>query len=202
MVRTEEKWYFELHQYFPPQFLLQLMNLASFSTRFSFSSIYQGFVWSLCSALSTVLAAVEGRVGEAGFVILKGLVKFRESMFLPLPYVKVTLRVPVPAASCDSQTHERPDFSSSPWGHAHPSQPPTWSYAGKASRTLTTLSGPQWAPPPTISLESLEIHGFASGWKRGGGVFQRWFPKLCTEAGTGQVDWDSSSNGPVWPASP
>ena len=103
------------------------MNLASFSTRFSFSSIYQGFVSSLCSALSTVLAAVEGRVGEAGFVTLKGLVKFRESMFLPLPYVKVTLQVPVPAASCDSQTHKRPAFSSSPWGHVHPSQPPSWS---------------------------------------------------------------------------
>ena len=48
VVRIEEKWYFELHQCFPPQFLLQLMNLASFSTRFSFSSIYQGFVWRLC----------------------------------------------------------------------------------------------------------------------------------------------------------
>ena len=48
VVRIEEKWYFELRQCFPPQFLLQLMNLASFSTRFSFSSIYRGFVWSLC----------------------------------------------------------------------------------------------------------------------------------------------------------
>lgn len=114
-----------------------------------------------------MLAAVEARVGGAGFVILKGLVKFRESTFLPLPRVKVTLCVPVPAASCDSQTYEHSTFSPSPCGHAHPSQPPTWSYAGKASRTLTTLPGPQWAPPPTISLESLEIHGFASGWRRG-----------------------------------
>ncbi|CAN0500257.1 unnamed protein product, partial [Rangifer tarandus platyrhynchus] len=56
-----------------------------------------------------------------------------ESMFLPLPYVKVTLRVPVPVASCDSQTHERPTFSPSPWGHGHPSQPPTCFHGPESS---------------------------------------------------------------------
>lgn len=134
-----------------------------------------------------MLAAVEAQVGVAGFVILKGLVKFRESTFLLLPRVKVTLRVPVPAASCNSQTYERPAFSPSSCGHAHPSQPPL----GPTQVRLPGHSSP--------FQDFNEPHFLSSPWKvwkfmdlpqdGKGGVFQRWFQKLCTGAGPGRVDW-------------
>lgn len=73
-----------------PQFLLQLMNLASFSTRFSFSSIYQ---WDLCEAFVSHLALcwLLLRPEWEKLGLLSSKVKFRESTFLLLPHVKVVL---------------------------------------------------------------------------------------------------------------
>ena len=47
------------------------------------------------------------------------------------------------------------------------------------------LSEPHLLPSPWKVWKFMDLPQDEKG---GGGVFQRWFPKLCTEAGTGQVD--------------